>query len=437
VTASAALERLVSPYTGIVREVSGFLYATDEPRLAKVGAAATGGSALLGVDLGHLEGASGGSAVSVAEARAAALGEAAERYSASYVPHDELVLASACALRPEAVAPECFALFHERQLARPGFPFVPFSSQTRVRWVRGFRVDDRSPAYVPAQFVYLAWRDLVEDEAHVAYSTSSGLACGETLEDALLRALLELVERDAFMLTWSNRLSLPRLVWRGDEDLRELERRHFLPTGLAYDVVDLSSFLDVPTALAIVRDEGRRGPVGVGAASAARVGDAWRKALAEAFSVRSWAAALDAGALGSEFAPDFSDVVSFADHVRFHADPRRAACAAFLGASPSERDVSSVASLPGTSTAERLDAVLERLAAAGVDAYAVDVTAPDVREAGLHVVKAICPQLCALDVAHAARFLGGERILRAAYEAGLAPAPLVFDELNPYPHPFP
>ena len=47
----------------------------------------------------------------------------------------------------------------------------------------------------------------------LAPSTSSGLACHGSLEEASLSGLFELVERDAFMLVWSNRLSLPRLTW--------------------------------------------------------------------------------------------------------------------------------------------------------------------------------------------------------------------------------
>jgi ribosomal protein S12 methylthiotransferase accessory factor len=72
-----------------------------------------------------------------------------------------------------------------------------------------------------------------------------------------------------------------------------------------------------------------------------------------------------------------------------------------------------------------------------VSAYAADVTAPDIREAGLHVVRVVCPELCPLDVIHRARFLGGTRLYRAAHAAGLLPHELAPGDLNPDPHPFP
>jgi hypothetical protein len=53
------------------------------------------------------------------------------------------------------------------------------------------------------------------------------------------------------------------------------------------------------------------------------------------------------------------------------------------------------------------------------------------------VTKVVAPELCALDVAHAARFLGGRRIYEAAAGAGLRDGPLAEADVNPDPHPFP
>ena len=88
-----------------------------------------------------------------------------------------------------------------------------------------------------------------------------------------------------------------------------------------------------------------------------------------------------------------------------------------------------------TPTAE-FASLCARVEAAGSSAYAVDVTSPDVAELGLVVTKAVAPELCALDVAHGARFLGGRRLYGAAAALGLR-APLAASEVNPQPHPFP
>ena len=130
-------------------------------------------------------------------------------------------------------------------------------------------------------------------------------------------------------------------------------------------------------------------------------------------------------------------VETFDDHIRFYASPERARLTAFLDGAGERRDVRDVCPLEGEDVAAQIDAVVARVEARGAGVYAVDVTAADIRAAGLHVAKVVSPELCALDVAHDARFLGGRRLYHAAFEAGLREEPLPKDELNPHPHPFP
>jgi len=426
------LETLVSPYTGLVRFTYEVLAAPDDARLVRVGSESTDHAALLGAPLDHIRDGSGGSGVCRDAAVAAAVAETAERYSLTCVPHRDLVFASADEL-PDAVDPERFALFHERQFV-PGFAFERFARTTRVDWVRGIRLPDLEPAFLPAQLVYMWDRARVRGPI-IGYGTSNGGACGATFAEALLNALLELVERDAVMITWYGRLSLPVLDVAADSGLRAHAARYFDATGVRYAGVDLSQLLDVPTVLGVVR--GDTVGLGVGAASAPTVQVAWKKALAEAFAVRSWARVQRLEQAGREFRDDFTDVRAFADHIALYADPARAIQTAFLDGAAERRPVADIAHLEGESPAAHVRAIVRRLADAGLTAYAVDVTAPDVRAAGLTVVKAVVPELCPLDVDHRARYLGGTRLYEAAWRRGLRDGPLEYDDVNPLPHPFP
>ncbi|MDQ3823281.1 MAG: YcaO-like family protein, partial [Actinomycetota bacterium] len=356
------------------------------------------------------------------------------RYSASVAPADAGVLATAAELGPQAVDPERFALFSAVQYERDGFPFRPFTRSTPVRWVEGFAVPSGEPVLLPRQIVHLAWApEPGSREVPIAYSTSSGAACACTLEEAVLRGLLELLERDSFLVVWTNQLSLPRLDWRDHEELVALDRRYFRPSGLSYEAIDLSAFFEVPTVLGVVRDDRTAGAaLGVGAAAAPCVEEAWLRALAEAFSVRTWARLTRDGE-----DVDPARVETFDDHIRFYASRERAELTRFLDSSRDRRDVRDVAPIEGEDVAGRLEALARRLDERGVSAYAVDVTAPDVADAGLRVAKVVAPELCALDVSHDARFLGGRRLYEAAVTAGLRAAPLAPDDVNPYPHPFP
>jgi ribosomal protein S12 methylthiotransferase accessory factor len=424
------LRTLVSPYTGVVGTLRESLRDPSDDRLVRIGAELAAGAN--GPDRSGLVEGGGGGGVDRAAATVAAIGEAVERYSASFVPEGELVLATSAELGSEAVAPERFVLFSAGQYTRAGFPFAPFREDTSVRWVRGVAVPHGDPVWLPAQLVFLT-SAAAAGELPIAPSTSSGAACSLTFDEAVLAGLLELLERDAFMLAWSSRLSLPLLAWKGATSFERLESKYFAPSGLEYAAVDLSVFHRVPTVLALVRS-GRPGAVAVGAACAPECEEAWRKAIAEAFAVRAWGRVLVEENCGRV---DPAEVRTFADHVAYYTDPARAAAADFLDASVGRVAVEDVDPLEGDDAETRITAIGRRLAAWGAGAYAVDVTAPDVAAAGVRVVKTVVPELCPLDAAHDWRFLGGRRLYEAAWRLGLRERPLTEHDVNPFPHPFP
>ena len=408
------LDALVSPYVGVVRGVQEVLAGPQDVRLVT-----------MWCETGHLgvQHVGGGSGTSASEARAAAIGEAVERYAASHA--DALVVATARELGAAAVDPARFALFTARQYARAGFPYVPFDRDTRIAWVAGRSLPDGAHAWLPAQLVYLV---LDRDEPRICRATSSGLACHDDPAEAVLRALLEVLERDAFMITWNARLSWPRLDWTGNRALESFVRTRLRPTGLEVRAIDLGAFWDVPCVLGVARSSvGGTAPLGVGAAAATTVERAVEKALDEAVRVRTWAHALRVHAAGAT-----GPIRDFDDHVGFYADPANAPRAAFLDASSETRRVEDVEALP----AGAVVAICERLAQRGASAYAVDVTSPDVCAAGLSVVRVVVPELCALDVEHDARMLGGRRLYEEPHRLGMR-GPLGEDDVNPDPHPFP
>lgn len=425
------LEGAVSPLVGIVTRTISTTYTTDETPLPNCACELASGRRTVGAETVEY---GSGAHESALRARAAAIGEAIERYSAMYVPFDALRVTTARELGDTAVDPSRFALFHPTQHAQPGFPFAPFTADTRTEFVAGLSLVDGAPAYLPAQLVYLGRPGNCRP---IGYSTSSGLACAPTLGEAVLAALLELVERDAVMLAWKCRLSLPLLDWSDDEALCALDRRFFAVTGLRYDVVDGSGFLDVPIAIAVVHGpHGSRASLAVGAGAAAGVADAWLKAIAEGFGVYRWLLRQAASTLHRPpLEPDA--IATFDDHMLFYSRREQAALASFLTASAKRSPTGSIESLEGSSPREQLGALVSRLASRGLSAYAVDVTSPDVRDLGLSVARVIAPELCALDVSHRAQFLGGARLYAAAHEAGLLDAPLDVGRLNPLPHPFP
>ena len=432
--ALANLEEAVSPLVGIVTQTLSTTHTTDEaclPNCASELASARRTLGLATVDFGA------GAHPEPARARAAALGEALERYSALFVPEERVRTTTAAALGDAAVRPARFALFHPTQLADPRFPFAEFGEETPAPFVQGISLEDGGAAFLPAEIVYLGRPETATPP--IAYSTSSGLACAPTFTEAVLAALLEVVERDAVMLAWKCGLSLPLLDWDADGVIKSYDQRYFGITRLPFSVLDGSGFLDVPVAIAVVHGFPTSGAsLAVGAGAAATVAEAWLKAVSEGFGVYRWlrqqTLALPAAA---DSPPEPDRVETFDEHMLYYARPEQAELASFLDASDQRRPTAAVPPLEGSTPRTQIDAVCKRLARHGVSAFAVDVTSPDVAALAVSVARVVAPELCALDVSHRARFLGGARLYTAAHEAGLAPRDLVLADLNTLPHPFP
>lgn len=435
----ARLQTLVSDYTGVVRRVHETLRTPDDARMILMGCRMADGEPTGGIDFDLT---AAGAHYSRERALAAALGEAVERYSGTCLPTSGTVLATAAEIGPEAVAPERFALHSEEQYAAEGFLFVPFTGDTPVRWVKGWSLADGADAYLPLQLAYMLQPGMcVAGEAEIAHGSSSGMALGIDLEGATLGGLLELVERDAVMLTWANRQPHPRLDWCGDDALARHDERHFAPAGLGHQVIDLSIYTGVPTAMALIlvgdEDLGETGVAwGIGAASASTIGEAWDKALRECFQMRAALRQdlLEDPGVASLPAEKVHDPI---DHVYYYANPANHPRLRFLAASAEVRETAAVPALEGAGPAGQVEAIMDRLNERGASAYAVDITPPDVADAGLRAIHVLSPELQPIDFPHRRRFLGGRRLYHAAHELGLREQPFAPSELNPEPHPFP
>ncbi len=426
------LEPLVSPHTGIVQSVMEMTYNSDDARLFNLGCVLADTVETVGV-----VGAAVSNAVSESRDAAwvAAVGEAVERYSSLFISSPTLGPRPAREIDGFVPAPESYALFHSEQFERPDFGYARFDQDTPVCWVRGESMVDGSPAWLPTQLVYLG-RHLKKGEAPIVYSTSSGTALGGTRAEATLGALLETVERDAFMIAWKNRLSPARLDWSDVPELVQWEQRYLAPTRVEYAAYDLTPLVGIPTAVGCALGSGPRQPaLSVGAASAPTMALATRKALREAFQTRVLAKKLLFEQKSQTYTRDYCDVQTFDDHVLLYARDRT--CAEFLLQGQDVRSVGDVRSLEGDGPDAWVRGAVSILSRMDIDSYYCDITSPEVAQCGIHVARVICPQMSRLDVMHSHQLLGGERMYRSAHAAGMGPVLNGPAELNTHPHPFP
>jgi ribosomal protein S12 methylthiotransferase accessory factor len=268
--------------------------------------------------------------------------------------------------------------------------------------------------------------------------TSSGFAAGADRSDATLRALLEVIERDAFMVAWSHRLAGRRVpaTQVPDEQIRGMAASygqwgvelvvHLLPTDTAATV-----------ALAIAWSE--RLPaatIGLGAAldplAAARsavleVGQA-RSALRTRLRHPDERARLD------ELTATPTAALSVDDHGLLYAVPEVATTRLrFLREVPLEPwpDLTPEPDAAGN----ELEVLTRSLAAVAPDVLAVDVTPKDVAALGVSVVRGLVPGFVPIWFGAKGARLGGTRLLEMPCRIGLRSRPALLDELNLDPHP--
>jgi ribosomal protein S12 methylthiotransferase accessory factor len=182
-----------------------------------------------------------GKGLTISEAILSAAGEAVERYSASLPEAAQIVWSRPEELGGEFLDPASYEIYAEFQYDRPDFPYVRFDPTVRHPWVLGRWLHNAEPVWLPAVFVFL-WMQLLP-EHQICQGTSNGLAASTDMQHATLRAVLELVERDAFLAAWftgtaGQRIELdqtfdPRLseVLKTIESCGAATELYFLPTA--------------------------------------------------------------------------------------------------------------------------------------------------------------------------------------------------------------
>jgi ribosomal protein S12 methylthiotransferase accessory factor len=378
---------------------------------------------------------SGGAATDRDTALAKAIGESLERYCASIYDRDSLPLLSYEQASFRCAAPERFERYAASQLASEGFPFVRFDRSTPVRWFPAVDVSTRETFHVPAAFVFVPYFfDTARGELPIAQPISTGLACHASYEAACVSAACEVVERDAFTITWQAMLSPPRISRRSIVGPNAGRLARFTDAGYDVALFDITTDIAIPTILAAARHDADSEPALVVAAAAHPDTDtALRKALEELEHTRAWCKRLKCTM------PPVSDparVQTQRDHLRFWCERENQHFAAFLFRGTEERELGALTRFADPDPSLGFKAVADAIVRAGLQLFLTDVTTADVRELGLCVVRAIVPSLHPLVVGHEIRALGGHRLFDVPLRLGYRPRTSA-ESLNEMPHPFP
>ena len=196
------------------------------------------------------------------------------------------------------LSPERFVGFSAAQ--RGENPYLAFTADTAFLWARGRSHITKNDIWIPAQTVSGAHvASEKEREPMILFPITTGLATGPSEEFALLNGALEIIERDAFMITWLNQISPPQVdldeLAKTDQEIASLQTM-CTRYRLSFSAVLLPTDAPAPVVCVVVTDETSAGPgVTVGLKAHRALAAAVKGAGLEALRIRQTVRHRDAG----------------------------------------------------------------------------------------------------------------------------------------------
>ncbi|MGW1430426.1 TOMM precursor leader peptide-binding protein [Streptomyces sp. NPDC002431] len=334
---------------------------------------------------------------------------------------------------------------------------VPFAPDRRIPWVQGWSLRDGRAVLVPEILAYYHAPGL---ENRFVQESSNGCASGGCLEEAVYFGLMEVVERDAFLLAWYGRAALPEIdaaTSRRPATRQMIDRLEMYGYEARFFDTRITFPVPVVTGVAVRRDGGD-GLMCFGAGAGLDPEAALAGALCEI--------ATDAVNLPHRtarerdrlraMAADFDRVEALHDHplvyglpeMGHHADfllgapgaprPPRLSFDELYGDGPAAGRGNRAVLPVSDDLRTDLNRCVDAVTAAGFDVIVVDQTMPEQRGLGLTTVSVLVPGLLPIDFGWSRqRALGMDRLRTALRAAGLREDDLTDADLNPAPHPFP
>lgn len=185
-----------------------------------------------------------GKGATKSQAKASAMMEAFERYSAEINEEDSQMFETGIYRDLEgAVNPETLIL-----------PQQSYSlNETRLDWVKVVEITDDEEYLIPVNAIYHPY--ISKGGSMLFKSNTNGLASGNRIEEAVYHGITEVIERDAWSIFESKKKSRGELVCDGIENplIRNMLNK-FHQSEIDVKLLDLTADVDITTVAAVADD---------------------------------------------------------------------------------------------------------------------------------------------------------------------------------------
>lgn len=279
-------------------------------------------------------------------------------------------------------------------------------------WCHGYNVFNFKKCFIPSQLVYVPYHN--PNEKMLREPISTGAALSTSLGGSIYRGICEVIERDAFMISYLNQTknNLVDLKRSGFElkELYEISRNYKLEPI----VIDITSNLKIPTMISIIIDRTNLGPaISVGLSADLDPKKAAIKSLKEAFHSRPWIRKLIIQKNKN------TDINTFEGRAMYWSKTEMISKLNFLIKGekiPLKNEIKTL------TMREKLNKIESIFNENNIYTYFVDLTTPEVKNHGFFVSKVIIPKLVPLYLNEKFKNIKYTRIKQ--------------EKINQIPHPF-
>ncbi|WP_200416428.1 YcaO-like family protein [Virgibacillus salexigens] len=188
----------------------------------------------------------GGKGVDQSSALVSAVGEALERYNARMFGNEEIIVGSFNSLN------KSFTVLNPKSLIIDNNLLDKYDNNNEYEWILSKDISTNNNILMPANTVFFPYYPKQKNHLLISQS-STGLASGFTIEEAILSGIFEVLERDAYTIYHKNRLyygeipeevyfqKLKRLISKlKEENIQPII--HYLKTDLNVHIVHCTLF---------------------------------------------------------------------------------------------------------------------------------------------------------------------------------------------------
>ena len=373
-----------------------------------------------------------GRATNPEQSRLIAIAEALERYGGISPKGKVSVRGSYNELSDEALSPNCLGLYAPEQYDHPDLGLSPYHPGMEINWSWGYSYAKQEPILVPEQFVYYAL-PYARNEPNLVYETSNGCAMGSCFEEAVFHGILEIAERDAFLMAWYAQTRLESLDLNSVQDLELkliLERFHY-ETDFRLHAFDASLEQGIP-CIWLVAKHNHSDAVLCGAGAHPNVEQALLSAVLELAPRAARAPTFyeENKARIHELYEDSSLIKTMDDHFMAYHHPQALERLDFLDLDTQGKHIADTFEpiCQHEDLRDDVEDLITRYTSTGMDVIVVDQSGSEHKSAHLSCVRVIIPGSLPMTF--------GTAHQRTYQNKRLEARVVQSEDLNPYPHPF-